>query len=183
MTQHDQILTQASKWREIGVFTYACKVDLEWGIRKLHKNSIRITDDVISNPSLLPEDYNFLAIDLENSELVCLDIEGNPGSVDDFMNFLEKKSIKLENFLVEKTLNDGLHIYFKYNKARRRENIFAMELKKIKFDVLCRGKAFTFPSYLGKKKYTPMFNMEGKLNRDKILDIPEDIYNEFFKRR
>jgi len=183
VTQHDQILEQASKWREIGVYTYACKVDLEWGIRKLHKNSIKITDAVFSNPALLPEDYNFLALDLENSEIVCLDIEGNPGSVEDFMDFIEEKSINLSDFLVEKTLNNGLHIYFRYNKVRRRENIFAMELKRIRFDVLCRGKAFTFPSYLGKKRYIPMFNMEGKFDIDKIVDIPEAIYNEFFKKR
>jgi hypothetical protein len=183
VTQHDQILTQASKWREVGVFTYACKVDLEWGIRKTHRNSIKITDDLLSNPSLLPEDYNFLALDLENSEIVCLDIEGNPGSVEDFMEVLEEKSIDLSDFLVEKTLNNGLHIYFRYSKVRRMENIFAMELKRIKFDVLCRGKVFTFPSYLGKKRYIPMFNIEGKVNRDKIADIPSGIYNEFFKKR
>jgi len=99
------------------------------------------------------------------------------------MGFLEEKSINLSDFLVEKTLNNGLHIYFRHNKVRRRENIFAMELKRIRFDVLCRGKAFTFPSYLGKKKYIPMFNMEGKFDSDKIVDIPEAIYNEFFKKR
>lgn len=147
MTQKEKILSQASKWREIGVFTIACKVDLEWGIRKLHKNSIKITDDILQNHDLLPDSYNFLALDLDNSDLMCLDIEGNPGSVEGFLEILESKSINLDHFIVEKTLNNGLHIYFKNSKDKRKENIFAMELKTIKFDVLYRGKAFTFPLF------------------------------------
>lgn len=183
MTQKEKILSQASKWREVGVFTVACKVDLECGIRKLHKNSIKITDNIIGNPELLPNSYNFLALDLENSNLMCLDIEGNPGSVECFLEILKSKSINLENFIVEKTLNNGLHIYFKNSKDKRKENIFAMELKTIKFDVLYRGKAFTFPSILGEKKYIPMFNMSELSDRSKIVDIPEELEGLFCKKR
>jgi hypothetical protein len=183
VTQKEKILLQASKWRDAGVSTYACKVELGCGFRPFPRNFIEITQEILENPSIFSENYNFLAIDLENSQLACLDIEGYTSSVNNFMSFLKEKSLNIEDFIVEKTPNNGLHIYFRNSNDRKKQNIFAMELKSIKFDMLYRGKVFTFPSYLGEKTYAPMYNIEGKVNKDKIVDIPTSIYDMFCKRR
>lgn len=182
MTQKEKILLQASKWREAGVSTYACKVELGREFRPFQRNFIEITDQILENPTLFSENYNFLAIDLENSELACLDIEGSPGSVNDFMSILEEKSINIEDLIVEKTPNNGLHIYFRHIKDKKRENIFSMELKRIKFDVLYKGKVFTFPSCVGEKRYDPMFNIEFNIDKDKIVDMPSAIQVLFCKK-
>jgi hypothetical protein len=179
VTHQEKILSQASKWKEAGVSTYACRFDLE---RRYQRSFIKITDEIIKDHNLLPQSYNFLAIDLENSDISCLDIEGNPGSVECFMKMMEEKSINLSDFIVEKTINNGLHVYFSSGNNRKRDNIFAMELKTMKFDVLYRGKAFTFPSYLGEKRYVPMFNIEENIRREKIVDMPSCISGLFTKK-
>lgn len=179
MTQKEKILSQASKWKEAGVSTYACMFDLE---RRYQRSFIKITDEILNNHNLFPENYNFLALDLENSDVSCLDIEGNPGSVEGFLEIMEEKSIDLSDFIVERTFNNGLHIYFSSSKYKRKDNIFAMELKTIKLDVLYRGKVFTFPSCVGEKRYVPLFNMEGNIKRDKIIEMPASILELFSKK-
>ena len=124
-----------------------------------------------------------MAIDLENSEVCCLDIDGSTDSVNNFMSILEEKSINIENFIVEKTPNNGLHIYFKNSNDKKKQNIFARELKMVKFDVLYGGKVFTFPSYLGEKRYVPIYNIEDNVGKDIIVDMPTSIYDMFCKRR
>ena len=182
MTQKEKILLQASKWKDAGVSTYACNVEIGREFRPFQRNFVEITDKIIENPTLFSENYNFLAIDLENSELACLDIEGSPGSVNDFMSILEEKSINIEELIVEKTPNNGLHIYFRNSNDKKRENIFSMELKRIKFDVLYKGKVFTFPSCVGEKRYDPMFNIEFNIDKDKIVDMPSAIQVLFYKK-
>jgi len=147
------LLEVAKKWDSLGCYTIACKVDREYGILKLHKNSLPITQEILNGEEKIPDDYNFLALDLKKSGIICLDIENNPGSVSEFCDFLEKNGRKITDFFYETSLNNGIHVYFRNDYQRFERNIYNSRKNHIVFDVLRTGKAFLHPSKLGDKKY------------------------------
>jgi len=147
------LLDVAKKWDSLGCYTIACKVVKEFGKIKLHKNSIRITQDIINGIEKIPDDYNFLALDLRKSGLICLDIENYPNSVSEFYNFLEKNGRNISEFFHETSLNNGIHLYFRNNSNNFSKNMYDTRINHIVFDVLYTGKAFIYPSGLGDKRY------------------------------
>jgi hypothetical protein len=147
------LLEVAKKWDSLGCYTIACKVVKEYGRIKLHKNSISITQDILNGIDKIPEDYNFLALDLRKSGIVCLDIENNPNSVSEFCDFLVKNGRNISEFFYEASLNGGIHIYFRSKNQNFERNRYDVRRNHIVFDVLYTGKAFLYPSKLGNKRY------------------------------
>ncbi|NBU98064.1 MAG: hypothetical protein EBS19_07615 [Spirochaetia bacterium] len=147
------ILKHCNKWHSLGVKTYICKVEKVFGIRKLYKDSIEFSPEFIEFPEKIPTGYNFLGVSLRESGLMCLDIEGTPGSLSDFLAILEEKSIKIDDFLVETTLNSGIHMYFKAPPKKVNRNVYAIKYNRINFDILFNGKSFSVPSQYGGKSY------------------------------
>lgn len=164
MSNLSEIIRYSKEWRRIGIETSAFNVEKILGIKKLYRKSVRITDEIEG-------DYNFLGIILSNSPIMCLDIEGDPGSVDEFKIILEKNSIDINELLYENTLNDGLHLYFRIDPLLKKNNQYKKTYNNIRFDVLFNGRSFTAPSMFGGKSY-------GDLNKSifdikSILEIPE----------
>jgi len=137
------------------------------GIRKFHKDSIKFSTKI----GVIPEGYNFLGVCLGDSGIMCLDIEGTPGSLDDFYRILEEKSLKISDFFVESTMNGGIHIYFRIPDGIKKRNLYARTHKRIDFDVLFRGKSFSVPSRYGDKSYS--FINKSLYDLNSIMDIPE----------
>jgi len=147
------ILKTSKKWNDLGIETKASNVEKTFGKLKLYRSSTRISQEIYENPDLLPDDHNFLSVILTNSPIMCLDIEGNEGSVEDFMKILGENGLKIEDFLVESTLNGGLHLYFRRHDIIKRGNIYGKTHGEICFDVIFRGKSFTHPSFLNDRSY------------------------------
>ena len=166
-----QILKHCIKWHFLGVETRICKVEKVMGIRKFHKDSIKFSMKIGINPEIIPEGYNFLGVCLGDSGIMCLDIEGTPGSLDDFYRILEEKSLKISDFFVESTMNGGIHIYFRIPDGIKKRNLYARTHKRIDFDVLFRGKSFSVPSRYGDKSYS--FINKSLYDLNSIMDIPE----------
>jgi hypothetical protein len=168
LTNIPEILRHCAKWNSIGVETYICKVDHIFGIRKLYRDSIRFSPDITENDV---KDYNFLGISLKDSGIMCLDIEGTKGSLDEFMKILEKKSLKIDDFLAESTMNGGIHIYFKAPNRRINRNVYAIKHGNINFDVLFSGKSFSAPSKYKDLEYR--FINKSVFDLDSIDEIQE----------
>jgi len=171
------ILRHCIKWYALGIETKVCKIEGEFGIRKLHKNSVRFSIETARNFKEKYNEYNFLGICLRNSGLMCLDIEGTPHSVEEFMSILEEKSLKIDDFLVESTMNGGLHLYFRVPKDWKIRNLYARKHGNINFDVLFHGKSFTSPSEFRDKSYR--FVGRSVFDLNSIVDIkefPEELY-------
>lgn len=160
------ILNYIQRWQELGANIGAGKCDEQEGKIKFLKKSIRI---VPSDP-LLPEwyEYNFLFIELGQSGLSCLDIEGTKNSVETFTSRLERLGISLESLFYEKSLNGGIHIYFRSLPGAGKKNYGPLKSGDILFDVLNKGRAFTSPSKLGEKEYK-----WGKINPFTIQSLQE----------
>ena len=108
---------------------------------------------------------------------MCLDIEGTPRSVEEFMEILEKNSLKIKDFLVETTMNGGLHLYFRVPKGWKMRNIYASKHGNINFDVLFNGKSFTSPSEFMGKSYKFLGRSVFALNSiGDIPEFPEELY-------
>jgi hypothetical protein len=166
-----EILRHCVKWYTLGIETRICKIEKEFGIRKLHKNSVKFSMEIADNFRETHPGYNFLGVCLNESGLMCLDIEGTPHSVEEFMGILEEKSLKIEDYLVETTMNGGLHLYFRVPKGVKTRNIYACSHGNINFDVLFRGKSFTSPSEFMCKSYKFLGRSVFDLNS--IMDIKE----------
>jgi hypothetical protein len=137
---------------DFNIFTQVIKVEGEIKNRKIFRGCKSITEEIIQDLDNFDLDkFNFLAIDLRKSGLICLDIEGHPDSVNDFYSFLEKNNVKKDDLLIEKTINNGLHIYFRNNYNLYKESHWN-NLGNIHFDLLTR-RSFTTPSFFKNKKY------------------------------
>lgn len=150
------------KFKNLGISVYVIDVKAEKGSRKFHGGRKRNIED------LNLDEYNFLGIDLKDSGLLCLDIEGHLNSVNNFRKFLKDNFIDEENLLLEKTMNNGLHVYFRNIHDIQNESLWNI-YNGIHFDILTR-RAFTTPSSFKGKKYEWIgdnFN-----NLKKIDDIP-----------
>jgi len=166
-----EIIRHCVKWYSLGIDTRICKIEGEFGIRKLHKNSVEFSIENAKKFRDKYSDYNFLGVCLRNSGLMCLDIEGTPRSVEEFMGILEEKSLKIGDFLVESTMNGGLHLYFRVPNGWKTKNIYDCRLGDINFDVLFNGKSFTSPSEFRGKSYKFIGRSFFSLNS--VGDIPE----------
>ena len=114
--------------------------------------------------------YDFLAIDLKKSGLICLDVEGHPNSVENFYKLLERKRIDRPLLFIERSMNNGLHIYFRndLNIIKSHWN----KLGNIHYDILTK-RAFTSPSSFNNKVYEWIHNDFNNIkSKDDIPKIP-----------
>ena len=172
-----EIIRHCVKWHTLGIETKICKVEKVMGIRKFHKNSIKFSQEIGADLEKIPHDYNFLGVSLKDSGLMCLDIEATPGSLEDFNEILREKSLKMENFFAECTMNGGFHLYFRVPKGINYRNIYNKRCKRVNFDVLFNGKSFSAPSKYDDRTYC--FINKTVFDLNSIMDIPEfpnDLY-------
>lgn len=134
------------KFNDLEIPTFLINIKGEIGFRKLYRGMI--SSDKINESDI---DHNFLCINLKKSNLICLDIEGHPNSVESFYEFLSAHDIDSDSLLMEKTMNNGLHVYFKNNYDMWKESTFN-EYNNIHFDLLTK-RAFTAPSTFNGKTY------------------------------
>lgn len=138
------------RWNALGVLTKVSVCEAQRGSMKTIRHSNLVNGS--ESPDII-KDSNFLSINLRVSNLVCLDVEGTRNSVVKFKEILSSLGVSLESLFYERSLNSGLHIYF-----RNSNNIELSKYKKAKadgidFDFLYTGRAFTAPSYLDDKFY------------------------------
>lgn len=166
----EEIIHFANKWNSIGISTVSLKVEHLLGSKKLFKRIIPITEEVFNNPEILPDDFNFLAVLLKNSGIFCLDVEGIPGSMESFYSLLKDRKIDTESFIMEKTLNGGVHTYFRVPEipiqTKHLKNMYG-----IHFDVLTNLRSFTAPSKFRSKSYEWIGN--NFYNISSIQEFPE----------
>lgn len=165
MNISSEILKYCNKWNQLGIKTFICKVDKIFGIKKLHKNSIEFNHEI----KQLPDEYNFLGVKLGESGLMCLDIEGTNGSVNEFSRIIEREGLKMSDLFMEKTLNHGLHVYFRFDKKIK--NQYGLKYGDMNFDLLFSGKSFSAPSRFENKNYT--FINKSIFDLRSLNDIPE----------
>jgi len=147
------LLDVAKKWNSLGCYTIAYKVDREHGRLKLHRNSLPITQNILNEEEKIPIFYNFLALDLKKSSLVCIDIDNNPYSLSEFYKILGKNSRKISDFFYETSINGGIHIYFRKKNNGIERNIYEGRKNHIIFDVIYTGSVFVYPSEAEGDKY------------------------------
>lgn len=169
MTQRDLILEYSEKWKSLGIETFSIKIEAEHRSKKLFRKMIKITDETIKSHDSIPNDFNTLGIILGDSGIFCLDIENIDGSVDNFYSILKKRGIEKESLLIEKSMNSGLHIYFKCGELAIKNKHFK-QLEGVHFDVLTKTRAFTAPSLFNSKRYEWLGDKFNNINT--FNDIP-----------
>ena len=174
---NNSILDAARKWRSIGVESMALKVEAEHRSKKLFKKTIRLTDQILDSHEDLNDEYNFLGIILQGSGLICLDVEANtPESVPSFYKLLKDKEIDPESLLMEKSLNGGIHVYFRLGDLEIKTEHFK-GISGINFDILTSLRAFTSPSSFNHKRYEWIGSGMSKINyKEDIQVFPESLY-------
>ena len=173
----DLILEHAKRWRSIGIDTVSIKVEGEHRSKKLYRKTLKISDEILNSPDMLSEDFNFLGISLRNSGIFCLDIEAINSSVDNFYSLLAEREIDPNSFLMETSLNGGLHAYFRTDDLIIENKHFKF-LHGIHFDILTRFRVFTSPSTFSGKKYEWIgthFDRISSLNQ--IPKFPEELHD------
>ena len=58
--QRDSIIEYAKRWKAIGINSFSLKIEKEHGSKKLYKKAIKISDEMLVSPDILPGDFNFL---------------------------------------------------------------------------------------------------------------------------
>ena len=143
------------RWNYLGIPAYETEIGIEFGNKKF--------------PSKIKSNPNFIYINITETNLFCLDIEGTTGSVEEFQFYLDSKGILLSDLFYEKTRNGGYHIYFRdHNKLRK--NKFGQVKGRIIYDSLSTGRIFTTPSEFKNKKYT--FGNKTPFDIESINEIP-----------
>lgn len=154
------------KLLSLGIVPSVLKFKKEDGYKKLYKDPIKIKANNLHSTNF--DNYDFLAIELEESGLICLDIEDHYRSVEEFWNFLMEKRINTPLLFIEKSLNDGLHVYFRTGGGIPKSHW--NKLGNIHYDILTK-RAFTSPSSFGNKSYEWVYNDFNSL--ESIDDIPK----------
>jgi hypothetical protein len=174
---NNPILDAARKWRSIGIDSMALKVEGEHRSKKLFKKTLRLTDKILDSHENIDGEYNFLGIILRGSGLICLDVEANtPESVPSFYKLLKDKEIDPESLLMEKSLNGGIHVYFRLGNLEIKTQHFK-EFSGINFDILTSLRAFTSPSSFKHKRYEWIGSGMSKINcKEDIRIFPESLY-------
>lgn len=143
------------RWNYLGIPAYETEIGVEFRNRKF--------------PPKIKSEPNFIYINITETDLFCLDIEGVPGSVEEFEFYLNSKGVLLNDLFYERTRNGGYHIYFRdHNKLRR--NNFGQRIGRILYDSLSVGRVFTSPSEFKNKKYT--FGNKTPFDIESINEIP-----------
>jgi hypothetical protein len=173
------MIEHIQRWQELGVHIGLGKCEQQKGKIKFVRNSLRIKPGDLPDP--VWDDYNFLFIELAQSGLSCLDIEGTKNSVETFTSRLDQLGIHLSSLFYEKSLNNGLHIYFRSLSGGGKKNYGALRSGDILFDILNRGRAFTSPSHLGNKKYEwgeiNPFTIQSLNDIQEVPDWINDVFN------
>ena len=160
---NNNLIEFCKKWESLGVRTLLLKMNGQIGSKKLIKG--------YDANNKLSDGPNFIAILIRETDLICLDIDPvTPYSIPNFYSFLEDRGINTNSLLMEKTLNGGLHIYFRLN-GRKIKNTHFLEHNGIHFDILTNFRVFTSPSNFRDKKYEWMG--EGIMSINSFEDIPE----------
>lgn len=153
MSKVELMYDEALKWKSFGIDSFVMRVEAELGSKKLSKKFVKLNSEMLLYKENIPSDVNFFGIFLQNSDLICLDIEHLPsGSVQNFFFFLERVGLNPDTFLIENSLNGGLHIFFR-NTGTKLETKHFLQYHGIGFDVLTKDRVFTSPSFFKSKKY------------------------------
>ena len=168
--QISEILRYSKEWRRIGIETCICNVEKIMGIRKLHRFSIKITDELEKNPQRIPTGINFLGVILSKSPIMCLDIENEGESIEQFHQIIIDNGIKMGDMFGERSLNGGIHLYFRIPIDNRGRNQYKKSYKNLNYDLLFTGKCFTVHSFFKDKRYE-RFN-RSIFDINSINDIP-----------
>jgi hypothetical protein len=150
------------RWEFLGVRCEMSEMIGKMGIKKFHKKT---------------ESPNFLSLYLNNTDLICIDIDNIGNSVNNFHLLLEEKNIKINQFFVESTLHKGYHLFFRSPIKKNQKNIYGRDLGGIKYDILFFGRVFTSPSKYGNLNYS--FINKGPFEIDDLNEIP-DFNNSLF---
>ena len=142
-------LNLARKWNSLGVPVTGMRMNGSMGNLKLVEKIEDIDRNVLR--SKRARDYNCLAIHITGSNMVCLDIDNIGDSIERFNEYLVSNGLDLSDFLYEKTMNGGLHLYFINEGVSR--NRYAMRFQGIRFDLLSHGRVFTSPTQMGERCY------------------------------
>ena len=178
--QRDSIIEYAKRWKAIGINSFSLKIEKEHGSKKLYKKAIKISDEMLVSPDILPDDFNFLGIFLKDSGIFCLDIESIHNSVNNFYTLLSERGVDPNSFLMEKSLNGGLHAYFRAGDLIIDDKHFKL-LHGIHFDILSNFRAFTSPSAFDDKRYEWIgTHFDTITELDQIPIFPEEIHDLIF---
>lgn len=139
------------RWQELGASIGLANFRSQRGKIKIIGESRRIEKNDPPDPSW--DEYNFLYIDLAKSGLCCFDIENIGNSVKVFKDRLSSAGKSLDSFFYERSMNGGVHIYFRSEGISGKKNYGSLRSGEIVFDALNKGRAFTSPSYFGDKRY------------------------------
>jgi hypothetical protein len=153
------------------------KVCGQLGSKKLIKKSLRLTGEITTEKYEISEDFNFIGILMKDSDLMCLDIDPvTPSSIPNFYLLLNDLGINPNSLLIERSINDGLHVYFRLN-GRKVEHVHFMEYKGIHFDVLTKFRVFTSPSEFGGKRYEWVGGGINTINSlEEIPEVPDFVF-------
>jgi len=155
MKDIEKLLDWQSRWDHLGIQSHLIEIKHEFGIKKLGKET---------------DTPNCLALKMTGSPIMCLDIEGHEGSVDQFHKFLTSINVDMDDLFYEKTRNGGYHILFLKESESR--NKFGLDLDGIKYDVLYRGRLYTTPSSFFGKQYS--FPKKSPFTIESINEIPKE---------
>jgi hypothetical protein len=138
LEKNKKLKIQSLEWNRLGIQTKLTEIKKIMGIRKF---------------DLPSESPNCLSILISKTPLMCLDVEGTPGSVEGFRSFLAGINVDLNTLFYEKTGNQGLHIFFRKKPGSTNINKYNVNKFGIQFDVLYSGRVFTTPSFFMGRTY------------------------------
>ena len=165
------------RWQMLGVKTYLTNCTGKIGNIKHTKGLLEVDIEDPINP--LWSTYNFIGIDLGDSGISCLDIEGTKNSVEEFKRRLESNKIDLDSLFWEKSMR-GIHVYFRRKDRAHIKSFKGLSDGDIRFDILNSGKAFTTPSKFEKWEYKWGKNTPFTISSiEEIPEVPEWLNDVF----
>lgn len=177
MFPSNSLLESAHRWHSLGIQTVLLEIAGEHGSKKLIRKAKKVEENLFHLDSDSLTEFNFLAVMLSGSGLVCIDVDpATPDSVSNFYSWLLASKIQSSDLLMESTLNGGLHLYFRLGDYTI-PTIHFCSWKGICFDLLTDKRIFTSPSSFGPKKYAWLHGGFEKVS--KLTDIPS-LPSQFF---
>lgn len=155
------------RWGELGIESRKSEMVGKAGIRKFHKES---------------ETPNFLGLSISKTCLACLDIDNIGDSIKIFTDLIDSMGIDLKDYMVEKTLHNGYHIFFRIPDALKKRNLYGCNMDGIRYDLLYRGRVFTTPSFYKSGMYEFLYNGPFSIKSiDDIKDYTDPLFQAFIK--